>query len=338
MQEEERAGLVNATSMFGLCETALRRTLGESPAAHRDRLARLQAGMSRIASRHPEAWIREPVDAETIREPGPGNRMVNYPYTKLMTSNISVDQSAAFIVCSSETADRFGVPEAKRIHLRAATEMSFATSLKERIALDRHPGQELAARRALELAGSSPEQLDHVDVYSCFPFAVQAGAAALGLPLDPLPSVTGGMTFFGGPLGSYVIHSKVTIFERLRAEPGSVGVVGSLGGHYAHFGYGVYSTDPGEAPSPRIEDVSDAFAALPRRPAIDGREGPMTVESYTVDVGHEGPRKATFTALTDDGVRVFARSEDPALMKALLADEDVCGLGARVAEGLLDLD
>lgn len=337
MHEEERAGLVNATTMFGLCETALRRTLGETPAAHRDRIARLQAGMSRIASRHPEAWIREPVDAARIREPGPGNRMVNYPYTKLMTSNISVDQSAAFIVCSSEAADRFGVPAEKRIHLRAATEMSFGTSLKERIALHEHPGQQLAARRVLELAGLTPGELDHVDTYSCFPFAVQAGAAALGVGLDPLPSVTGGMTFFGGPLGSYVMHSKVTLFERLRAEPGTVGVVGSLGGHYAHFGYGVYSTDPGDAPSPRIEDVGDAFAALPRRPATEGREGPMTIESYTVDVGHEGPRRATFTALTDDGVRVFARSEDPALMKALLADEDVCDRRARVADGFLEL-
>ncbi len=338
MHDEERAGLVNATSMFGLCETALRRTLGESPAAHRDRLARLQSDMSRIASRHPEAWIREPVDAEKIRDPGPGNRMVNYPYTKLMTSNIAVDQSAAFILCSSEAADRFGVPEAKRIHLRAATEMSFGTSLKERIALHEHPGQQLAARRVLELAGLRPDELDHVDAYSCFPFAVQAGAAALGLGLDPPPSVTGGMTFFGGPLGSYVMHSKVTLFERLRAEPGSVGVVGSLGGHYAHFGYGVYSTDPGDAPSPRIEDVSDAFAALPRRDAAQGREGAMTIESYTVEVGHEGPRRATFTALTDDGVRVFARSEDPALMKALLDDEDVCGRRARVGNGILDLD
>jgi acetyl-CoA C-acetyltransferase len=145
------------------------------------------------------------------------------------------------------------------------------------------------------------------------------------------------MTFFGGPLGSYVLHSKVSLFERLRAEPGSLGVVGSLGGFYAHFGYGVYSTDPGAAPSPQIEDVSDAFAALPRRSAEEGREGPVTVESYTVEVGHEGPRKATITALTDDGVRVFARSEDAALMNALLADEDLGGRHARVANGLIEV-
>ena len=337
MQEEERAGIMNATSMFGLCETSLRRARGESPALHRDRIAALQAGMSKIASTHPHAWIQEPLDAEAIRNPGPGNRMVNYPYTKLMTSNISVDQGAAFIVCSAQAAARFGIPVSKQIHLRAATEMSFGTRLKERIVLHHHPGQELAARRALELAALSPDDLDHVDVYSCFPFAVQAGAAALGLGLEPLPSVTGGMTFFGGPLGSYVMHSKVSLFERLRADPGSVGVIGSLGGHYAHFGYGVYSTDPSEHPSPRIEDVSDAFAALPRRSAEAGREGPVTIESYTVDVGHEGASHVTFATLTDDGLRVFARSHDPELMKSLLADEDVCGRPAQVKDGLVEI-
>ena len=337
MEEEERAGIVSATALFALCETSLRRTREESPAQHRDRLAELQAGMSRIASQHPHAWIREPVDAESIRDPGPGNRMVHYPYTKLMTSNISVDQSAAFIVCSTEAAERFRIPVANRIHLLAATEMSFGTSLKERIALHHHPGQELAAQRALELAAVSPADLDHVDVYSCFPFAVQAGASALGLGLDPLPSVTGGMTFFGGPLGSYVLHSKVSLFERLRAEPGSVGVIGSLGGHYAHFGYGVYSTDPGERPSPRIEDVSEAFAALPRRRVEQGREGAVTIESYTVDVGHEGPNKATFATLSDDGVRVFARSYDRDLMRSILADEEVCGRRGRVKDGILEV-
>lgn len=337
MPEEERAGLVNASTLFALCDTSLRHARGESPSAHRDRIARLQAAMSRIACEHAHAWIREPLDAERIREPGPGNRMVNYPYTKLMTSNIAVDQGAALILCSESAATRFGVPVGKRVHLRAATEMGYGTRLTERQQLHHHPGQALAATRVLELAQLAPEDLDHVDVYSCFPFAVQAGAAALGRSLDPLPSVTGGMTFFGGPLGSYVLHSKASLFERLRAEPGSVGVIGSLGGQYAHFGYGVYSTEPGDSPLPIVEDVSDGYAAMPRRAIREGYAGPARVESYTVDVGHEGPRNVTLTTLTDDGLRIFGRSHDQDLMKSLLADEDICGLPARLEDGIVSL-
>lgn len=337
MKDEMRAGLTSATALFGLCESSLRRSQGRTPAAHRDHLARLQADMSRIAAAQPAAWIREPVGAAAIREPGPGNRMVHYPYTKLMTSNIAVDQAAAFLVCSEEAADRFGVPQSKRIHLRAATEMSFGIGLKERDVLHEHPGQTLAARRVLELAGLAADDLDHVDAYSCFPFAVQAGAAALGLGLDPLPSVTGGMTFFGGPLGSYVMHSKVCLFERLRAEPGSVGLVGSLGGHFAHFGYGIYSTDPGDGPFPAIEDVSDELAAFPRRKSTQVHEGPARVESYTVEVTHEGPARLMLTAISDDGSRVFARSHDRDLMQAALEDEELCGRPARIMDGIAEL-
>ena len=51
--------------------------------------------MSKVAAKNPYAWIQREVPADEIRNPGPGNRMVNYPYTKLMTSNISVDQSGS---------------------------------------------------------------------------------------------------------------------------------------------------------------------------------------------------------------------------------------------------
>ena len=145
------------------------------------------------------------------------------------------------------------------------------------------------------------------------------------------------MTFFGGPLGSYVVHSKATMVEKLRAEPGSLGVVGSLGGHYAHFGYGVYSTDPGEAPGPIVEDVSAEYAATPMRPTKARYAGPGRIESYTVEVDHEGPKRAPLTLVTDDGLRVFGRSHDADLLKSLLADEDIVGLPARIEDGLVTL-
>ena len=185
--------------------------------------------MSKVAEKNPYAWIQREVSAEEIRNPSESNRMVIYPYTKLMTSNISVDQSAALLVCSTEAADRFGVPGGQRVFLRASTEMSKTITLSERDQLHVHPGQVLAAQRVLERAKKNASDLEHVDLYSCFPFAIQAGAAALGIPTDPVPSLTGGMTFFGGPFGNYVLHSKATMVDRLRKDPGSTGAIGSVG-------------------------------------------------------------------------------------------------------------
>jgi acetyl-CoA C-acetyltransferase len=336
---EIAAGIVSAVAMFSICETSLRHSLGETPAAHRTRIAELMHEMSKVGASNPYAWIQREVPADEIRNPGQGNRMVNYPYTKLMTSNISVDQSGALILCSTEAADRFGIPKAKRVHLRASTEMSKTTLLSARNQLHRHAGQELAAQRVLELGGKRAADLDHVDLYSCFPFAIQSGATALGITTDPVPSLTGGMTFFGGPFGNYVIHSKATMVERLRADPGSVGAIGSVGGNYAHFSYGLYSTEPAEPIEPAIVDVSDEFAAMKdeHREVLDNYEGPATVESYSVVVNHDGPAQITIAGMTESGHRVWARSHDADLLAAALDDEELCDRPMKIADGIAEL-
>lgn len=337
LAHEAQAGISDAVSCFSLCETALRHARGESPGAHRRRIADLSAGMSRIAARNPCAWIQRSFSADEIHTPSPTNRMVGYPYTKLMTSNISVDQGAALILCSPEAAARFGIASEKLVYLRAATETSRTSLLSERDVLHRHPGQELAARRLFELADRDPAELEFVDLYSCFPFAVQASAAALGIGIDPLPSLTGGMTFAGGPFASYVLHAKATLVDRLRAAPGRVGVIGSVGGFFTHFAYGLYSTDPGPDEAPRIEDVGPELDTLPKRAYQPDFEGLATTEAYSVAVQPEGPVRAMFTALTERGERVWGRSADPDLMAALLADEEACGRRARFSGGGVDL-
>ncbi len=338
-EDEAAAGIMNATSIFSLCDVSLRHSKGETPTEHRDRISQLYARMARVAADNPYAWLREAPSAEQIRNPGPDNRMVNYPYTKLMTSNISVDQAAALILCSEEAAARFEIPTEECVYPIASTEMSHTVLLSERDVLHRHPGQNLAAERLLERSERTPEDLDYVDVYSCFPFAVQAGASALGIGMEPVPSLTGGMTFFGGPFGNYVLHSIASLVERLRADPGSTGAIGSVGGSFAHFAYGLYSTQPGPQQRPIIEDVSAEFAALPRRGYVaEGFAGSARVESYSVVVLHDGPYQATFAALDDAGRRVWGRSHDRTLMEALLDDEEACGRRVRIANGIADLD
>ncbi len=338
-EDEKDCGVIfKATTTFAICDVARRKELGETPAQHRDRISKMYEDMSAISAANPYAWIQDRKTADEIRNPTPGNRMVAYPYTKLMTSNISVDQASALIICSEEAAARYGVPDAKKVYLRASTEMSKTILLSERLELARHPGQKLAAQRALEMGQIAANDIDHIDLYSCFPFAVQAGSEALGRDLDPLPSLTGGMTFFGGPFGNYVLHSKATMIERLRADPGSIGAIGSVGGSFAHFSYGLYSTDPGEAATPQIDDVSDEFAAMPRHPYAEKFTGDVTVESYTVDVLQEGPERVIFSTLNDDGARVWGRSHDADLMQALLNDEDPIGRRGKIQDGLVELD
>ena len=131
--------------------------------------------------------------------------MLAAPYTKWHCSQWNVDQAAAFVLCSTEAADRAGVPAERRVHPLAAVESNHMLAISRRAQLHRAPAARLAAERIADLTGIDVAACDVVDLYSCFPSAVRIQARELGLPLDddgrPL-SVGGGMTFGGGPLAN----------------------------------------------------------------------------------------------------------------------------------------
>ncbi|MCH2171054.1 hypothetical protein MK489_09745 [Myxococcota bacterium] len=337
LEHEWAAGIFKATTIFALCETSLRHAKGETPALHRDRIAEIQSGMSEVAASNPNAWIQRHVSGDEIRNVSESNRLVSYPYTKLMTSNISVDQGAALIVCSTEAADRYGISSNRRVYPRAATEMHHLVHLSERVQLHEHPGMEIAGRRILEAIDRDISQIRHIDLYSCFPFAVQAGSAALGIEGDRPVTVTGGLTFSGGPFGNYVLQATARMVELLRADPEEFGLVGSIGGCFAKFAFGAYSCDPGDGAPMVTNDVSDVAAAEPLRSYRVDHAGEVEVESYTVEEDRSGSRNAVFSALTGEGERVWARSEDRDWLEALVQDEEACGQRARVNEGLIEL-
>ena len=78
------------------------------------------------------------------------------------------------------------------------------------------PAIRIAGRRALELAGVEVADLARVDVYSCFPSAVQVAVNELGLDDQKPLTITGGLTFGGGPLNNYVMHSIARMVELSR--------------------------------------------------------------------------------------------------------------------------
>ena len=102
---EDRIGLDRPAYIYPMFEQALRISAGESIEDHRKRVGELWARFNAVAVHNSHAWIRKPVAAEEIRQDGPANRMISWPYTKLMNSNNMVDQSAALILTSVATAD-----------------------------------------------------------------------------------------------------------------------------------------------------------------------------------------------------------------------------------------
>src|SRR5699024_2646819 len=178
---------------------------------HRDHLAQLWSAFSAVAASNPHAWIRRRFEPEELRDPSPSNRMVGVPYTKFMNANNAVEQGAAFIVCSVERAEALGISRDRWIFPWAGTDAHEHWFVSTRWSLAEAPAIRLAGRAVFELAGIEPDDVAHIDVYSCFPSAVQIASAELGLGSgigsDRPLTVTGGLSFAGGPWNNYVSHS-----------------------------------------------------------------------------------------------------------------------------------
>ena len=322
-------GIRRASQMYAIFETARRHHLGEDVDAHLERISELWAGFSRVAASNPHAWIREAKSAEQIRTISPANRAVTFPYPKLMNANNNVDQAAALILCSEANAAALGIAREKWVYPWTGTDGQDHYYASNRENFHSSPAIRIAGNRALQLAGLTPGDLDFVDVYSCFPVAVQVAAAELGLDTAKPLTVTGGLTFAGGPLNNYVMHSIARMAELLRASRGGRGLITANGGFLSTHAFGVYGAEPppGGFRYANPQDEIDA-AALPRE-VVPRHEGSARVEGYCVVHGADGPEVANIALRLPGGERAWANCTDADVITAMHTEE-FCGVTASV--------
>jgi acetyl-CoA C-acetyltransferase len=313
--------------VYPMFEQAVRIARGESPDAHRRRIGELWAQFATVAQDNPHAWSRDPVSAEQIWQPGPANRMISWPYTKLMNSNNMVDQGAALVLTSVKTATSLRISTDRWVFPYAGTDARDTYLVSERAQLHTSPAIRIAGARVLELTGMGADDMDLVEVYSCFPSAVQIAARELGLPIgdaDRPLTVTGGMTFAGGPWNNYVSHSIATMAEKLAAAPNQMGLITANGGYLTKHSFGVYSATPPRHEF-RWEDVQSAVDAEPTCVGEIDWSGVGTIESWTTPFTRDGEAEKAFVAVrTPAGTRALAvvTDEDDAVASTR---EDIAG-------------
>ena len=323
-ESERRAGLDRPAYIYPLFEQALRLSAGRSMDKHREVIGELWSRFSQVAATNPYAWTQRAYTGSEIITPGERNRWVASPYTKLLNSNNMVEQGAAVLLCSVEVARRLGIPRENWVFPQAGTEAHDTYDIAERAALDRSPAIRHASARALELAGIGLDDIAHIDVYSCFPSAVQVAAHEIGLPTDdperPL-TVTGGLTFAGGPWNNYSTHAIATLATRLRQSPGSYGLLTANGGYLTKHAFGVYRTEPPRAGFRRV-DVQDSVDREPTVRAHPDYAGPAVSESWTVVYARSGePELGFLSARTPDGGRTLAATREPGALVRLANTE-----------------
>lgn len=308
--------LWNPVQQYAMIDNALRAAEGQSIAEHRSEVAGLWARMNAVAATNPEAAFPARMDAEQIATATAANRALAFPYNKWHSTQWTVNQAAALVLCSVEAARRFGVPADRWVFPLVGLESSHAVSVLCRKQIHAWPAMEVLAGSAAARLGRTVAEVEVVELYSCFPSAVRVQQRTLGMPTDGTPTVTGGMAFAGGPYNNAVLQSLAAVVPRLRAAPDQLGAVTTVSGLLTKPGLGVWSASPDGRP-PLLADLAFEVAAatdvVEAVETLDGYSGRGVVAAYTVTYDGGTPAKVVAVCDTADGRRCVSISEDVGL-------------------------
>jgi acetyl-CoA C-acetyltransferase len=315
-----RYGLVAPTDIYPLYENATRAAWGQTLAQAQQENAAIWARLSRIAAGNPAAWIRTPRTEQEILTPSAENRPIAFPYGKLMVANSAVNQGAGFIVTSLARARAAGIDEARLVYVWRGAAAYEPPDFLARDRFDRSAAMQVCLTRALAFNGLTADDLDFVELYSCFPCVPKMARRVIGWPVERDASVYGGLTFGGGPIGNAMGHAVACMVQRLRAS-GRHGLLFGNGG-FATTNHAIvlsrHAPPPGALPA--SFDVQAEADAL-REPApslMEDYTGPGRIETYTVFYDRQGS--------ADFGV-IVARSPDGSRFLAKIPGSDREGIG-----------
>ncbi|MEZ5176787.1 MAG: hypothetical protein R2746_00490 [Acidimicrobiales bacterium] len=317
---EIHRSLASPTHQCAVMESAIRRgrAVARGP---RPRHGGLVSSLSQVAAGNPDAWNRT---AMTVDRCSP-HRWSPEPYTKPACSQWNVDQAAAFVLCSAATAEAVAVPRDRWVFPVAGAESNLMVPMTQRGEIHRSPAAVEVGRALAAAAGRPLGELELLEVYSCFPSAVQMQAEAFGIDLDARPfSVTGGMHFAGGPLNSFTLQALARLVPMLRAEPSATALVSSISGLVTKVGGGLWSATPPDDGFVDV-DVTEAAAATTETRTVDAdHAGAATVVGYTVAHAGGAPVDAVVVADSPGGTRAVACTGDADLV-AGLREGEWCG-------------
>lgn len=311
--QEVSNGLLAPMSYYALIEQARAFAQGLTPDELRSANARLLASLSAVAAANPYSQFPTALSAGEILAAAP----LNHHYTKRMVAQDGVNQGAALILCSAGAARQSGIPPQHWVFLHGMAEGA-DYNLSEREDPARSLMAEAVLDRTFELAGKGIDDIDLIDLYSCFSCAVSSTAQHLGLPVDGSRALTltGGLPYFGGPGNNYGMHAIAEAVAQLRDGAGNYALVSSLGGILSKHAAGIYSCQPSAV------DWAEADTGLSREgiPSKTIAEAPDTgrIVSYVVNYRGDDPVQAIIIADTEEGARFVANSTDPETLAALL--------------------
>lgn len=339
-----RHGITEPISVYPLYENATAAAWRQSPAEARAESAELWSALSRVAADNPIAWLTTPVDPRTVATEGAANRMIAWPYPKLMVANPAVNQAAAVLLTSLAVARAAGIPDRRLVFLHAGASAQEPRDWMARPRLDESPAQEAVLRAMVGAAGAGG--LGLMELYTCFPVVPKMARRVLGLSGSAPISVTGGLTFHGAPFNSFMMHAAAAMVRRLReGDDAARGLLYGQGGHLTAHHALLLGRDAAVAGAMLRPSDVNAIAAANRDPppaVVEDSCGPARLETYTILFNPDGSvARGTAVLRMDDGARTLAMipAEDSATLGLLMAlDAGAVGHQGQLVPGRDGLD
>ncbi|MGB5484713.1 hypothetical protein, partial [Parasphingorhabdus sp.] len=323
---EWRQGIISMPMAYGIVENARRARLGMDRDSYAKDMAELWEAFAGVSLTREHAQFARNWTAEELLADDHGNYRLNDPYRRWMVAQDAVELGAAVILTTAGHAAELGIAGDKMIYLHSGADASVPL-MSHQADLSISPAMEVAFPKALELAELDAADLGPIDIYSCFPVAVSLAMDALGSPDRPLSSytLTGGLSFFGGPGNSYSAHGIVALVQALRKDGSKPGMISANGGVINKESVGIYAAQPvagGWSP--------DRMAAPVRIPKPDHVKeehyftGKAVIKSYAMAYGKAGRGAASLWLEDEQGLPAIG------LLPDAPEDTDLIGLAVDV--------
>lgn len=342
-KEAIRYGLRMPVDVYAIYENACRAAWKQTLKESQHESGVIGAKMSEVAATDPFAWSPNPTSAEAIASPSLDNRMVIFPYTKLMIANPMVNQGAAVIVTTLARARAAGIADDKLVYIGSGAGGSEPRDFMQRSNYHSAPAMDAVLKRTLALNNLQADKLDLLELYSCFPCVPKLARRSLGIGLDRPLTVAGGLVFFGAPTNTYMTNAICAMTRALRSGRGENGLLYGNGEFVTkHHATVLFKNAPTRTPEnlDLQNELDAAYGPVP--PMVRDYVGPSTLETYTVMYTRDGaPEFANLIARTPDGGRHLAKvgSDNPAVLDWLVsgASEPIgtAGIAARGSDDFI---
>ncbi|MES0875377.1 acetyl-CoA acetyltransferase [Sinimarinibacterium thermocellulolyticum] len=303
-------GVVQPAHVYPFFENAFAAARGKTQAEALVESAEMYSRLSAIAARQPFAWSQRTYRPEEMLNTDADNRWVAWPYCKRMVANPMVNQGAAILLTNRARAREMGVADDRMIHVWGGAYAREHRDYLQRDSYSRSAAQTAVLQSVAERVGGA-QAFQALEIYSCFPCVPKMALHALGLPDDTSVSVTGGLSFFGGPLNNYMSHAAVAMTRVLREADERPALLYGQGEYLTKHHALVLSRCPDEGAfddmNPCVQARADLMMSVVPE-LLHWYEGEATVETFTVLYDRQmQPDFGAVIARTPIGERLLAR-------------------------------